>query len=281
MDLGKLYSHCSALAAADFNLDDFAVINLAFNSDLVNYSFGGGLSGRRVTWLTPKGWKTGGTTAHEMGHAFRMVHTGLASEYDNAWDVMSGSGKACTPNATYQCLPQHQSAYNKLSAGWLANRVIEIPEQPKTTVELAPMDNPGSGKVLARIAPADPDAHHAYLVEFRRPVGLDKNLPLAGSTGAVIIYEYWETPKWTTEDPDDVVKHIQLMGKDGLAGARWLPGMVFDRSQMFTGNICDMDDNCQLSPIEEAWDYELDGIRIKVDAITSAKATVTFTQLNA
>jgi hypothetical protein len=83
MRLGKLYEDCTALAAQHVNLNDFAAINMAFNTNLVNYAFGGGLDGRRLTWLPPLGWLNGGVTAHEMGHAFYMSHTGLAAEYDN------------------------------------------------------------------------------------------------------------------------------------------------------------------------------------------------------
>lgn len=280
MELRKLYDDCTGLAAQHFNLDDFAVINMAFNTSLVNYAFGGGLDGRRLTWLPPVGWLSGGVTGHEMGHAFKMSHTGLAGEYDNAWDVMSGSGLACTPHPVYKCMPQHQSAYNKNRAGWLEGRIVDVPELTTTTVELQPLDAAGTGPVLARITPTDPVARHAYYVEFRRPVGLDANLPLAGAVGAVNIYEYWETPAPTEEDPDKIAKHIQLMGTDGKAGARWLPGMVFDREKMFTGNNCDQN-SCQKSPIEEALDYELDGIRIRVNSITATKASVTFTQLPA
>ncbi|MGH9224882.1 MAG: hypothetical protein ACRD2W_14165 [Acidimicrobiales bacterium] len=279
MLLGKLYEECSAKAAADFNLDDFAILNLAFNNNLVTYSFGGFLDGRKVTWLPPKGWMAGGTVAHELGHAMYMDHTGLAGSYDNQWDVLSSSGSACTPIATYACMQKHQSAYNKNEAGWLNGRIVNVPEQATTTVDLQPLDSPGTGPVLARIAPTDPVAKHAYLVEFRRPVGLDAKLPFAGAPGAVIIYETWEEPAPTDDNPDKIAKRIRLMGSDGGAGARWLAGMVFDREKMFTGNFCDNNDNCTKSPVPEAFDYEIDGIRIRVDSISATKAMVTFTQL--
>lgn len=177
MRLGKLYNECTALATQQENLDDFAIIQLAFNTNLVSYSFGGFYDGRKVTWLPPKGWQKGGTVAHELGHAVHMDHTGLAGRYDNQWDVLSSSGSACTPHPVYTCLPKHQSAYNKNE------------------------------------------------------------------------------------------------------GARWLPGMVFDREKMFTGNWCDNNDNCTQSKVPEAFDFEIDGIRIRVDSISATKATVTFTQL--
>jgi hypothetical protein len=281
--LSKSFSDCSKLAAADFDLNKFAVINIAMNTDLAGtWAFGGRMDGRNATWLTPWGWSQATVTAHEMGHAFTMTHVGLAGSYDNAWDVLSGWDLACSPIPTYACMPQHQSAYNKMKAGWLDGRMVDVPAHATTTVELAPVDSPGTGKVLARIAPPDPVANHKYYVEFRRPVGLDANLPLAGAPGAVIIYEYWEFPAPTEKEPDKIGSKTQLMGFDGKAGARWLPGMVFDREKMFTGNSCYWDGEkevCKKSAVEEAWDYEIDGIRIRVDSITPDKATVTFTQL--
>lgn len=280
MKYGTLYSHCATQAATQVNLDDFSVINMAFNTNLVGYAFGGQWDGRRVTWLPPMGWH-GGVTAHEIGHAFRMSHDGLASAYDNAWDVMSGSSKACTPHATYICLPQHQSGFNKMKAGWLDGRIVDVPLQATTTLDLKPMDNPGTGPVVARISPVDPENKHAYYVEYRRPAGLDANLPFNGAPGAVLIYEYWETPKFETPEPGDVRGHIQLMGTDGKAGARWLPGSVFNREEMFTGNFCDNNNNCVKSPVEQATASEIDGIRIRVNSTSDAKASITVTQLPA
>lgn len=278
MDLKLLYKDCTALAATQVDLNDFSVINLAFNTDLVTYAFGGSMGGRRVTWLPPLGWH-GGVTAHEIGHAFSMSHDDLASAYDNAWDVMSGHDQACTPHASYVCLPQHQSGFNKMRAGWLTDRITEVPLAATTTLDLKPMDNPGTGPAVARISPVDPVNKHAYYVEYRRPAGLDANLPFDGAPGAVLIYEYWETPNTETPEPGDVRGHIQLMGTNGKAGARWLPGSVFNREEMFTGNFCDNNDNCVKSPIEQAMASEIDGIRIRVNSTSDAKASITVTQL--
>ena len=256
--LTKSATDCTALAAPHVNLDDFAVINLVFNTDIVSYAFGGGVIGRRLTWLPASMALQAGVTAHEMGHAWKMTHTGVKGEYDSAWDVMSGGWKLpqCQPLPTFTCAPTHPSAYNKNRAGWLENRRVDVPLNATTTVELQAVANPGAGPVMAKITPDD---KHFYTVEFRNDVGRDAALPLDGEDGAIIIHEQWVKGQ---NDKGQDINTVKLMGKDGTTGARWLAGSEFERSDMGP-------------PAPKAMSFDFDGVTIEVDEITPTSATVT------
>jgi hypothetical protein len=253
MKLGKLFEDCTGLAAGLVNLDDFAVINMAFNTSFIGYAFGGGMGGRRLTWLPEWSWRNAGVTGHEMGHAYGMTHVGWKGEYDSAWDVMSGATMACATHDTYTCVPQHPSAYNKDRAGWLTNRRVDVPLNTTTTVNLRSLSNPGPGTVAAKISP---DEFHSYYVEFRTAAGLDAHLPL-GEVGAVIIHEAWKF--------NDDFKGDMVTGTNGKTGAHRLTGSVFARWQEETPR--------------EPFFWEFDGVLVRVDSIGATSATVTITHL--
>jgi hypothetical protein len=256
--LTKSATDCTALAAQHVNLDDFAVINLVFNTDIVSYAFGGGTIGRRLTWLPAFAAVQAGITAHEMGHAWKMAHAGLKNEYDSAWDVMSGGWKTpqCQPLPMFTCAPTHPSAFNKNRAGWLENRRVDVPLNATTTLELQPVANPGPGPVMAKITPDD---KHFYTVEFRNHNGRDAALPFDGEDGAVIIHEQWVSGQ---NDEGKDINTIKLMGTNGTKGARWLEGSEFERSDMGP-------------PLPAPMSFDFDGVTIEVDEITPTSATVT------
>lgn len=260
MDLKKLFTDCTALAAQDVDLDDFGIVNLFFNFQLVSYSFGGSMGGRRTTWVPYSHWEQAWIPFHELGHAFRGVHSPFQSEYDNAWDLQSGAQLATQPSADFGPVPQHSNVWNKDRAGFVpGTRKRVVPIQGTTTFTLRSATNPvGSGPIMATI---EPDAFHSYIIEFRTREGYDAGMPFGAENGVVIIHENFDDP-----DPEGKKRRAVLMGADGGAGARWLEGDVFKRWELTT-------------PFVPNHNYDIDGFLIRVDEITATSATVTVTRL--
>jgi len=259
MDLVKLYDDCTKLAAQDVNLDNFGIVNLMFNTQLVNYSFGGGWGGRRVTWIPGNHWKDAWIVLHELGHALGGLHSPFQAEYDNAWDLESGANLATQPNPIYGNVPQHPNVWNKDRSGWIGpERKVAVPTQGTTTFTLVSASNPVSpGPIMATIKP---DGFHSYILEFRTLEGYDAGLPFGGESGAVIIHEVFDDP-----DPKGKGPRAVLLGADGGVGARWLEGDVLKRWELNTPYVPNV--------------YDIDGFLIRVDEISAHTAKVTVTRL--
>ncbi len=259
MDLGLLYVDCTTLAAQDVDLDDFGIVNMMFNVKLVGYSFGGSMGGRRVTWVVGDHWREAWIVFHELGHAFRGAHSPFQSEYDNAWDLLSGAQLATQPYPPYGNVPQHPNVWNKDRAGWIgAAKKFSVPTQGTTTFTLQSASNPvNPGPIMATI---EPDGFHSYILELRTAEGYDSGLPLGGETGAVIIHEVFDDP-----DPKGKGPRAVLLGADGGAGGRWLEGDVLKRWELDTPYVPNV--------------YDIDGFLIRVDDISTHSAKVTVTRL--
>ena len=141
----RMREDCTAAADADVFFPDFWGINLVYNGKLER-DVGGFVSVRgpnilltkdgqqqfySVTHLSAQGAESQATWAHEMGHAFGLMHSSgpygqddpraSPTTYDSQWDVMSG-GRSLDPHPDYGRIGVHTIAYHKDFLGWIPPR---------------------------------------------------------------------------------------------------------------------------------------------------------------
>ena len=239
-ELERAVEDCTAVADADVFFPDFDGINLVFNQQGDAYGRSRGGSERLtkdgqtqfygVTWLHPS--PSGSyhqTIAHEMGHAFGLLHSSgpygqddpLYSDttYDSQWDVMSG-GRSLVPYPGYGYLGVHTIAYHKDFLGWIpAGRKYVAPRNSTRTITLERLAQPGSEGYLMAQIPIGDSPTDFYTVETRLFAGYDDEIP----DEAVVIHKV----DTTLEDRLAQVVDIDNNGDPNDAGAMWTPGEIF------------------------------------------------------
>ena len=214
-DLNLLFDHCTYAAAelVDFDNggDGYYGINMMFNKTLGCCAFGG-IRGKEltgiwkpwgVTWLPPEWGDRQSIVAHEMGHAYGLLHSnnwdGDDNPYDNPWDLMSdpfSPQQVETP--WYGKLSQHTIAYNKYELGWISgDQLLEV--TPGTTVSTT-LDAMGQASTVNhRMAMIQIDKNSYYTVEARKRVGVYET---AIPDDAIIIHEVVngrQEPAWAVD----------------------------------------------------------------------------------
>ena len=235
-DEGRLIDDCIATGDADVFFPDFWGINLVFNGDIV---VGGFASSRRLTkdgqtrfWsVTAISRDAGiGVVAHEMGHAFGLMHSSgpygqddpwaSPTTYDSKWDVMSGIGSCRFPDPEYGCVGVHTIAYHKDFLGWIpSSRKYVAPRNSTRTITLERLAQPGpEGYLMAQI-PIGRSRTDFYTVEARLFAGYDDEIP----DEAVVIHKV----DTTRADRLAQVVDIDNNGDPNDEGAMWTVGETF------------------------------------------------------
>jgi len=81
----------------------------------------------------------------------------------------------------------HMLAWNKIALGWIApDKIVEVPLGNTTRVVLDPIENDTTGTLIVKIV-KDPESY--WLVEARRPIGYDSDLPTMVATSLDTVVE--------------------------------------------------------------------------------------------
>lgn len=167
----------NAAAAAGVNLAQYARMVYVFPNNACGWA-GAGSSGGSPTRVFINGPRPYTVIAHEMGHAFGLLHaqgldcdTGSLGEvcttrsYGDPADVM-GSGKG------------HFSAYHKERLGWIGDGLDSAVQTVVSSgnYQLAPYASSGSGTKGLRVAKGVDSVSGKptwYYIEYRLPLGFD------------------------------------------------------------------------------------------------------------
>ena len=255
-DSGRLARDCTDAAEADVFFPDFDGINLFFNGSLSVGGFGGGTLLKRdgearvydFTALS-EGSHDQQTVAHEMGHAFGLLHSSgpYDGTYDSGWDVVSGGGSyAHAQSDEFGEVGVHTIAYHKDYLGWIpADRKYVAAPNTTRTITLERLAKPGAEGYLMAQIPIGDSTSDFYTVEARRFAGYDDGIP----DEAVVIHKV----DTTREDRLAQVVDIDKNGDPNDEGAMWTVGETFTDAD--------------------------DGIQVSVDAkhATSFQVTIAYT----
>ena len=233
----RLHEDCIAAGDADVFFPDFWGINLIFNGELGVGGFGSSqrltLDGRTRFWgvtAISEGQKTQDLVAHEMGHAFGLMHSSgpygqddprsSPTTYDSEWDVMSGGGACTLPDPEYGCVGVHTIAYHKDFLGWIpSSRKYVAPRNSTRTITLERLAQPDSDGYLMAQIPIGRSRTDFYTVEARLFAGYDDEIP----DEAIVIHKV----DTTREDRLAQVVDIDNNGDTNDEGARWRVGEIF------------------------------------------------------
>ena len=238
-DWFKVLDDCTAVADAQVFFPHFYGVNIILNQAADYHPDAGGANGvmlrkdgrtRRygITWLPGSG-PILDTWAHEMGHAFGLLHSSGPygqneplygpSTYDSPWDVMSGGG-ICQQHIEYDCIGAHTISYHKDFLGWIPRTRKYVPRPNSTrTITLQRLAQPDSEGYLMAQIPIGNSSTNFYTVETRRFAGYDDHL----IDEAVIIH------KVDTTRADRLAQVVDIDNNGYLsdAGAMWTPGEIF------------------------------------------------------
>ena len=233
----RLHEDCIAAGDADVFFPDFWGINLIFNGELGVGGFGSSwrltLDGRTRFWgvtAISEGQKTQDLVAHEMGHAFGLLHSSgpygqddppfSDTTYDSEWDVMSGGGACTLPDPEYRCVGVHTIAYHKDFLGWIpSSRKYVAPRNSTRTITLERLAQPGTEGYLMAQIPIGDSGTDFYTVETRLFAGYDDEIP----DEAIVIHKV----DTTRADRLAQVVDIDNNGDTNDAGAMWTVGETF------------------------------------------------------
>ncbi|WP_028065497.1 OmpL47-type beta-barrel domain-containing protein [Solirubrobacter soli] len=183
----------------------YSDVVLLFNYDKGISNQTGPMNGRPGTWTrlrytggTGGGWTSEALWAHEMGHAFGLLHSTFptradGNQYNDFQDAMSGfahssqerwnflAGGVCNgiaghPRCIYKGeadqIPVDYSAFQKQRLGWLFPDQIATHWGGRSTYRLsAPTYNPGDGPTIEKLKLIEakiPGSKAYYAIEYRR-----------------------------------------------------------------------------------------------------------------
>ncbi len=234
-NLDRLANDCIAVADPVVFFPNYQGINLMFNDRLGCCAWGGwtylNLDGQSrrygITWLPPWGYQDITTVAHEMGHAFGMLHSSGSynQTYDSQWDVMSDNDTQCfyrsgARDSVFGCLGQHTIAFHKSDQlGWIPPAsVYQVSPSSRAVITLTNIAMPAPGHyVMIRLPQGSPSRFKT--IEARLRIGYDVALP----GDAVIIHDV----DTTRRDRLARVVDIDNNGDPNDAGAMWTVGEAF------------------------------------------------------
>jgi M6 family metalloprotease-like protein len=234
--LDQLAIDCVAAAGAGLDFSTYGGINVMLSSvlDPAANSAWGGISavtlggvfkpaGWPVTWLPEFGYRNQHVVAHEMGHAFRLLHSSgpYTQTYDSNWDVMSGGGMCRTPDANYGCIGVHTNAYHKDFLGWIPAERRFTYAGTAQTFTLSQTANPVTtpGVYWAAKIPIAGTTTQFYYVEARKLSAYDREVPF----DSVVIHKIDTTRAdrlAQVVDPDN-------NGNPNDEGAAWTVGETY------------------------------------------------------
>jgi M6 family metalloprotease-like protein len=248
-DMTKTREDCTAAADADVQFPDYAGITMMFNGDIDSGYFGitqfntvtldGTPKNYPFIWIDTKGDYNEALTAHEMGHALGIFgHSGVFDangDYvaGDSWDLLGGTCRYSSSDATYGCIQVHPVAPSKDILGWIApSRIFTATTGVSATIRLEQLAQPGPGNYLIAKIPIAGSTTHFYSVEARRKVGFDNtthfisDYSIPGS--AVLIHEVdlvnfganHHLIPFRLDPADD-------KNDPGGADAMWTPGRTF------------------------------------------------------
>jgi hypothetical protein len=181
--------------------DGFGSPGLIFSKDSLNYN----LFDRPPSETLRGAWIGGGSTApdalpspfvvaHEFGHTLHWPHSfsGLADEYDNPVDVMSGGpddGYCSKPDPSFGgtiswlCQPENTLAFNRFAAGWIDEAQVQLQSSGTNTFVL---DAPATAGAQMLVAPDPGNPRVMLTLEARPRIGHDQFLATDGVAAHII-----------------------------------------------------------------------------------------------
>lgn len=129
-----------------------------------------------------------GTYAHELGHVLPSnykawggcglpdLYSYEASEKDQASDIFVGSWDIMSVSRP----PKHFSAWSKITLGWITPEIVRVGPLIAVPINLQPLETDSGPRAIV-IPLTD---QKSYVIEVRRRIGYDRNLPGEG----VLVY---------------------------------------------------------------------------------------------
>ena len=201
-DFDRLTTDCTAAADSAVYFPNFVGINMIFNADLDEHSYGGGRTltldsvtqGYGTTWIADWGYDDISVVEHEMGHSYGLPHSSAmyGDIYDNFFDVMSMDRQSHLADETYGRTGQHTISYHKDLLGWLTTGdIYEVPQDDtvyRITIERLALPQSTNHK-MAKLPVSGTTRFYTLEVRQSEDCGYDANLYYRFNKFGLVIHE--------------------------------------------------------------------------------------------